>query len=223
MQIKDKMPKITYKTFRFKQPTLELIATCDQILDKYAAAGYDMTLRQLYYQLVSADIIPNKQSEYDRLGSIINDARLAGLIDWSAIVDRGRALKGLAHWTSPESILNAVADQYRIDKWKDQFHRVEVWIEKDALSGVFERICTELDVPYFACKGYTSQSEMWSAAMRLEKYRDNGQEPVILHFGDHDPSGIDMSRDIFDRLDLFSSKPVQVKRLALNIKQVHPV
>lgn len=194
------MPKIAYKSINFRGATLDLIATCDQILKDYQAQGYDVTLRQLYYQLVSADLIPNKQKEYDRLGSIINDARLAGLIDWRSIVDRTRSLKGLAHWTSPEEILDAVSAQYRIDKWRDQRHRIEVWIEKDALAGVFQRVCNELDVPFFSCRGYTSQSEMWSAAQRLQSYMDNGQEPVILHFGDHDPSGIDMSRDIFDRL-----------------------
>lgn len=144
----------------------------------------------------------------------------AGLIDWNSITDRTRNLKALAHWRSPEEILDAVAAQYRIDKWQEQRHRIEVWIEKDALAGVFQRICQQLDVPYFSCRGYTSQSEMHSAAKRLEFYRQNGQEPVILHFGDHDPSGIDMSRDIFDRLDLFSEVPVQVIRLALNMDQV---
>jgi hypothetical protein len=69
--------------------------------------------------------------------------------------------------------------------------------------GVFEPVCEELDVPLFSCRGYTSQSEVWGAAQRLEAYLMAGQEEVILHFGDHDPSGLDMTRDIRERLKLF--------------------
>jgi len=94
-----------------------------------------------------------------------------------------------------------------------------VWIEKDALVGVIERICAELDVPYFSCRGYTSQSEMWAASRRLADYMDDGQQPVILHLGDHDPSGKDMTRDITDRLNLFSHG-IDVDRLALNMDQI---
>jgi hypothetical protein len=214
------MPKIAYTKTNFQEKTLDLIKTCNVILNEFERQGYDVTLRQLYYQLVSRDVIPNNQKEYNRLGSIVNDARLAGLIDWHHIIDRTRSLRSLASWSDPAEILDSVQRQYKIDLWKYQPHRIEVWIEKDALAGVFERVCNELRVPFFSCRGYTSQSEMWSAAQRLLKYRKNGQEPVILHFGDHDPSGIDMSRDIKDRLSMFCGKPIQLIRLALNMDQV---
>jgi hypothetical protein len=94
-----------------------------------------------------------------------------------------------------------------------------VWIEKEALAGVFERVCDELRVPFFACRGYTSQSEMWAAAQRLRRHSKGGQTPIIFHFGDHDPSGIDMTRDIIDRLRLFMGG-LKVERLALNMDQV---
>ena len=158
---------------------------------EYAAQGYDLTLRQLYYQFVSRDLLPNRQSEYKRLGDIINDARLAGLVDWEAIVDRTRNIRALSHWSDPASIVKAAANSFAVDKWADQPKRVEVWIEKDALVGVFEPVCEELDVPLFSCRGYTSQSEVWGAAQRLEKYLMADQEVVILHIGDHDPSGLD--------------------------------
>jgi len=218
------MAKIAYKLIKFRAPTLELIGKCNAIIERYVRDGYDMTLRQLYYQLVSSDEIPNKQKEYDRLGSIVNDARLAGLIDWDYIVDRTRNLRGLAHWENPGEIIKATSNQFRIDKWKNQLYRPEVWIEKDALSGVFERVCNELDVPFFSCRGYTSQSEMWSAAQRMVSHTKSEnssrrQIPFILHFGDHDPSGIDMSRDIKERLEMFETK-LSFERLALNIEQI---
>lgn len=222
------MPKRCYVPRNFSASSLQVIEQANEIIEQYTAQGYDLTLRQLYYQFVSRDLIPNKQSEYKRLGSIINDARLAGLIDWTAICDRTRELRSLAHWADPAEIVEGSASQYRIDKWATQPYRLEVWIEKDALVGVFERICEELDVPLLSCRGYTSQSEMWGAAQRLIRYyrgrgnRDNsnlGQQIVLLHFGDHDPSGIDMTRDITERLALFGLD-LDVRRLALNMPQV---
>lgn len=213
------MPKITYVPRQFGDATLAVIDTAERICDEYAAQGYDLTLRQLYYQFVARDLLRNTQQEYKRLGAIVNDARLAGLIDWDHLVDRTRNLRGLTHWESPESIIGAVASQYRTDRWADQPYRVEVWVEKDALGGVIERPSSRLDVDWFSCRGYVSQSEMWSAAQRLIGHEDAGKETVVLHLGDHDPSGVDMTRDIHDRLRLFGSS-TRVERIALNMDQV---
>jgi hypothetical protein len=214
------MPRIKYQEISFRPATLALIETCNRVIAEYERQGFTLTLRQLYYQMVSRDVIPNRVQEYKRLGSIVNDARLAGLIDWEAIEDRTRNLRSIAHWRNPAEIVEAVASQFRIDKWAGQKYRVEVWIEKDALVGVIEGVCEELDVPFFSCRGYTSQSEMWGAAMRMARFTKGKQIPVVLHLGDHDPSGIDMTRDIQDRLRLFSGRAVEVDRLALNMPQV---
>jgi hypothetical protein len=197
------MPRIRYVPKNFGPAALGVIREANAIIADYAAQGYDLTLRQLYYQFVSRDLLPNRQSEYKRLGDIINDARLAGLVDWEAIVDRTRNIRALPHWSDPAAIVKAAANSFAVDKWAEQPRRVEVWIEKDALVGVFEPVCEELDVPLFSCRGYTSQSEVWGAAQRLQAYLMAGQEVVILHFGDHDPSGLDMTRDIRERLRLF--------------------
>lgn len=197
-----------------------IISKANAIIDEYERQGFDLTLRQLYYQFVSRDLIPNRDTEYKRLGSIINDARLAGLIDWNAITDRTRNLRSLSHWRNPGDIIFSAARSYRIDKWAMQDYRVEVWIEKDALVGVIAGVCDDLDIPYFSCRGYTSQSEMWVAGQRLLKYIKDGQTPLVLHFGDHDPSGKDMTRDIIDRLTLFSNSAIELQRIALNMDQV---
>lgn len=215
------MPRIQYQEFAFKPPTLTMIAKANEIIADYQRQGYQLTLRQLYYQFVSRDLIANKQSEYDRLGGVINDARLAGMIDWEAIVDLTRELTKNSHWDSPRDIVRACASQYQVDKWDSQPCHVEVWIEKDALSGVIEPTCRALDVPFFSCRGYTSQSAMWEAGQRLKEKRDQGKdELIIVHLGDHDPSGIDMTRDIGDRLALFSEGEVTINRVALNFDQV---
>jgi hypothetical protein len=200
------MAYINYIEKNFSASSEAIIAQADRICRAYADDGYDLTLRQLYYQFVSMDLIANKQTEYKRLGSIINDARLAGRIDWNHITDRTRELKSVGHWDTPADIIDAVAKQYAIDRWSDQPVRVEVWVEKEALAGVVGRAARSNDVAYFACKGYTSQSELWGAAQRLGEYIEAGQRVVILHLGDHDPSGIDMTRDIEDRLKLFIAR-----------------
>jgi hypothetical protein len=213
------MPKTVYVSKRFSASNEALIATAERICDEYARQGYDLTLRQLYYQFVSRDIIPNTLQSYKHLGSVVNDARLAGLIDWHHLVDRGRNLAGRQHWTDPAQIVRAIGVSYLTDRWADQETRLEVWVEKDALSGVIAGPCRRADVDYFACKGYVSQSEMWSAAQRLLRYEDAGQETVIVHMGDHDPSGIDMTRDIGSRLEMFGAR-TEVIRVALNMDQV---
>ena len=213
------MPLICYTAKAFRPAALKVIEQANAICAQYRSQGFDLTLRQLYYQFVARDLIPNQQSEYKRLGDIVGDARLAGLMDWSYIVDRTRNLRSLSHWDGPASIIRAAAQSHRLDKWSDQTHRVEVWVEKDALVGVIQQACEPLDVDYFSCRGYTSLSEMWAAGERLQSYVDGGQEPIILHLGDHDPSGVQMTQDINGRLETFMGG-VDVQRIALNMDQV---
>lgn len=218
------MPRIAYKEMSLSVASLDIIAQANAIITDYRAQGFDLTLRQLYYQFVARDIIPNTETSYKRLGEIISNGRLCGLIDWLAIEDRTRNLRSISHWESPAEIVRAVADQYRRDKWEGQDHYVEVWVEKDALAGVVGQAANRLDVPYFACRGYVSQSEMWVAAQRLIANARAGREPVIIHLGDHDPSGVDMTRDILDRMALFFEHEgldaPEVSRIALNMDQV---
>ncbi len=209
----------------FAPASLVIIEQANQIIQDYQDQGYILTLRQLYYQFVARDLIENSQRAYKRLGSIVNDARLAGHIDWGTIEDRTRNLQSNWHAKSPKKAIKVIRDQYGIDMWKNQPERVEVWIEKEALTGVIEPVCDELDVPYFACRGYVSQSEQYAAYLRfnLKYYANSTQRTILLHFGDHDPSGIDMTRDNADRLALFlkhRDKKFEVIRVALNMDQV---
>jgi hypothetical protein len=216
------MPKIEYKQLRFGADALKVIETANEIIADYQQQGFSLTLRQLYYQFVSRDLIPNADKEYNKLGDIIDRGRLAGLIDWEAIEDRTRIVRENSHWDSPSDIIDSAAASYRNDLWRNQKTRVQVWIEKDALVGVIEGICRRLDVACFSCRGYSSQSAMWRAAMRFRDYwKKDRQKTVILHLGDHDPSGVDMSRDIQERLSLLSNyAPVTVHRIALTMAQV---
>lgn len=210
---------------KFGNSALGMIETINGILDDYATQGYDLSLRQLYYQLVSRNVVPNTERSYKNIGVIVSDARLAGLIDWDMIRDRGREVVGNPHWDDPSDFLESVAPQYRINLWDNQDNYVEVMVEKQALEGVLLPVCRKLDINFTANKGYSSSSAMYEASKRYLRHADEGKELYVIYLGDHDPSGIDMSRDILDRLDLFTGKEVHVNRIALNMDQVeemHP-
>lgn len=212
------MPKIQYKEIRFQQKSLDLIELVNQVVDEYSAQGYELTLRQVYYQLVARGYIPNNERSYKNVGSLINDGRLAGLIDWNSVTDRTRNLRKAGHWDNPADVIASARYSYNLDKWKGQPNYVEVWVEKDALVDIVGQACSPLDTPYFSCRGYTSQSEMWSAAQRFIR-QEQREKRIIIHLGDHDPSGIDMTRDIQERLELFGAD-VYVKRVALTMNQI---
>lgn len=221
------MPKIQYVEHNFQEKSLNLLKRADSIIVDYRRRGYDLTLRQLYYQLVARDLIPNNQKQYKKLGNLISNARDAGLVDWEAIVDRTRQRTGLGNWVDPSHFLLKQIQQFRIDKWEGQDHRVFVWVEKEALAGVISRACLKnnIQVDYVSCRGYMSSSTLWREARNLKwTARDENQHPVVIHLADHDPSGIDMSRDNVERLALYSElthgRDFTFRRIALNWDQV---
>jgi hypothetical protein len=219
------MSRIQYIDKNVRPDTIALIEWADGVASDYSRRGLDLTLRQLYYQGVSANVFPNSERSYKRLGSAVNDGRLLGMIDWSHLSDRGRTAHGVGGFGSTFPTMQAVMDEakwyFTHDLWAGQEYRVEVWVEKQALEQVASRAADSYRVPYIACKGYMSQSEMWEAGYnRLRRYVREGQQPVIIHLGDHDPSGIDMSRDIEDRLRMFAEADVELRRIALNMDQI---
>ena len=198
-----------------------LLVQSTRIIAEYAQQGYQLTLRQLYYQMVARDIIPNSIKWYNKLGDVVTHGRMAGYIDWGAIVDRGRTPVMPSQWDNPADILSAAASSYRLDRWQGQPHHVEVWCEKDALSGVIEPVCRRYHVRFLANRGYSSSTAMYDAAKRFEDAWDLDRSTVVIYLGDHDPSGLDMTRDVADRLHTMThGLEIQVQRLALNHDQV---
>lgn len=211
--------KKKYINWNPRKETRELIEHCNLVISEYQDGGLSLTLRQLYYQLVSRNIIPNSKRSYDGLSVKVTKARRSGMISWYAIEDRTRGVRRVTTWDSPKEIVEIAASNYRTDLWKDQENFVEVWVEKEALSEVVANACNPYRVPYFCCRGYSSDSEAWWASQRTNRRTRKGKTVHILHLGDHDPSGLDMSRDIQARFDLFGSN-INFKRLALNMDQV---
>lgn len=211
------MSKIQYKYQRLQKKTLNLVFKANEIIEEYQEQGFELTVRQIYYQFVTRGLIENSMKSYLLIGRILNQGRMCGYIDWNAIVDRTRNIYKNSHWDSPKDILEAAAQRYKLDTRADQPYYIEVWIEKNALLGVIEPICQKLDVLYLPCIGYYSLSAMWRAANR---FKIESKPSIIFHLGDHDPSGIQMTEDIQNRLDKFGVEDVTVKRIALNLDQV---
>ena len=209
-----------FRTYNFREATFDQIATANSIIEEYQRAGLTLTLRQLYYQFVARDLIPNSERSYKSLGSVISKGREAGLISWRAIEDRGRNAVRVQGESDPRKLVSGLEYGIVLDPWQEQDTYVEVWIEKDALIGTIEGVCDEFRVTHMACKGYLSASEAWRAGKRFERARARGKDCVIIHMGDHDPSGIDMSRDNEDRSYMFSHGPVELRRIALNMNQI---
>jgi len=213
--------KEQYITKNFHSSSIDKIAMANTILEEYQGQGLTLTVRQLYYQFVARGYIDNTQREYKKIVNMVNDARLAGLLDWALIEDRTRQLRQEASWSSGKKAMATFSRWFALDKWENQPFYLEVWIEKDALVGVIEDVCNNHQVPYFACRGYASQSELYKAGKRLKRKAGQGKIPLVLHLGDHDPSGVDMTADNRKRLTLFSElNGIEVHRLALNYSQI---
>lgn len=178
------MSKEKFIDHKFNATSLKLVETCNTIMQDYERQGYKLSLRQLYYQLVARDYIENSVKSYKRIGDLVSNARLAGLLDWAMIEDRGRETYANSHWKNPGSILYSAAYSFRLDRWVGQRNYVEVFVEKDALSGVLLPVCQELDVKFTANKGYSSSSAMYEASKRINRQFDDLKDIHIIYLGD---------------------------------------
>ena len=187
------------------------------VVDEYKEKGYRMTLRQLFYQLVTQNILENKESQYKKLSTLLKDARMSGLVDWDVIEDRRRVSAMPGQFDDLSDLVQAAISSYRLDRWKDQEYYVEVWVEKDALYGILEPITRRYHVHLLVNRGYSSTSALHDSVLRFQDQQD--KECVILYMGDHDPSGMNMIQDIQDRFRDFGCA-VTLEPLALTMDQM---
>lgn len=190
------------------------------VLEEYSEG---ITVRQLYYRLVALGMT-NTLKHYKRVVKGMVEARWKGIVDMEAFVDRERSMHGETAADEKElddevgkakSNIKAWMWAYYLDRWSNQKEFVEVWIEKKALQGVFERPCSRMDVGLGPCKGYPSLTFLNEAKKRFENAQANGQGVVILYFGDYDPSGEDIPRSLRDNIERMGCG-IEVKRIALN-------
>lgn len=217
-----------YEEWSPSADVLKLVLYIDQMCGEYQAQGLMLSVRQLYYQLVARGMIENTERSYQRIVGIITRGRMAGYIDWDAIEDRGRDIELRTRWESATQIVRASARSFHQDLWVNQTERVFVMVEKAALAGVLTRVCEQYDVPLLACRGYPSVSVVRELVMdHIVPALEADQVPVLLHLGDHDPSGIDMTRDLDERIKVFADvhweQEFDVDRIALTMRQIEEV
>lgn len=216
--------KIKYRPAKLANKSLAQLVVINDIIKEYQADGYVLTLRQLYYQLVSRDIVPNEQKEYAKLSGLLKEGRMGGLVDWNAIEDRLRKPSSPSSWNNPKDFMESVVPQFAMDRMKGQPVYLEVWVEKDALSGVLSRVTRPYHIPIVVNRGYSSVTAMHDAYNRFD-WAGIDKPKIILYLGDHDPSGLDMIRDINDRIMEFyhgsrRGDNFSVIHIALTIDQI---
>lgn len=196
--------KIKYRDIKLSTANKARLDIINDIVEDYQEMSLVLTLRQLYYQLVSRDIIPNQQKEYAKLSNLLKEGRMAGIVDWEAIEDRLRKPSTASGWESPADIIDTCVRSYARPRMQGQGTYVEVWVEKDALSGVLSRVTNKYHIPIMVNRGYSSASAMHDAFQRFDAaINEEDQRVVVLYLGDHDPSGVDMIRDIDARIQEF--------------------
>ncbi len=212
--------KMAYRQVKNWRPdTKALVDKILAVTESYQKQGYVLTLRQLYYQLVVQNIFANLQKNYAKLSDLLGEARMCGLCDWAVIEDRIRVPKFVNEWSSIDSAMRTLIAVYRRRRWEDQENYVEVWVEKDALSGFLEPITQDYHVHLLVNRGYSSISAMRDSSLRFRDASNEGKTCHLLYLGDLDPSGEDMVRDIKDRLGELWAR-VEIKKIALNRDQV---
>ena len=213
------MTREKFEERRFAAKTAKVIDQANEIMEEYS--GDSLTLRQLHYQFVARDLYENTMRNYKKLGDIIRNARMAGLVSWDLVQDRTRGLTGWG-WgnTSPAAAIRSAAYSYKERRWKTQPVKVEIWVEKDALSGVLVDPASEYRLNYFATKGYPSISSLKEAADRYKAFDDDGETVVILYFSDHDPEGLHMPEQVGEALESFGVTNVEIRRMGLTMEQI---
>lgn len=191
-----------------RQSTLSLIDAAFYELEEYNP----MTLRQVFYRLVAGQVLENTLRRYKALGVALVKARQEGIIPWHWIEDRLRRPRHVSMWEDLGDFAEVAATAYRRDVWATQPEYLEVWLEKDALSGVFEQVLQCYGVTLNVGRGYDSWSSIHEAAQRLDS-------AIVFHFGDFDPSGVDMVRSLEERLRFFGCYP-EIVKVALTLEDI---
>lgn len=204
-----------------------IIENAVDVLSQYEAGV--LTIRGLHYQLVSRGMT-NDVQHYKRVVAATGQARWDGIISFDAFSDRERSMACMtkADATNYEDkVIEAKtqirlwASSYCLNRWENQPYYPEVLIEKKALEGVFYKTCMHNRIALGACKGYPSLTFLHDLSLRIIEATDKGKQPIILYFGDYDPSGEDIPRALRENLILLGcSEELEVRRICLNKDQV---
>ena len=178
----------------------------DGILEILSTFRGALSTRQVYYQLVGRRLVPNRIAGYRAAARVLVRMRRLGEIPYDRIVDRGRRKHVRSGWDSARELMEQAARQFRRDYWTEQPKVVMVACEKAALEGVFAQVVDEYGASLWVVRGFISESFAYDFAEDIRQYNKAGQHVVVYYFGDHDPSGKDIPRDLSKRLRGFGAQ-----------------
>jgi hypothetical protein len=211
---------VVYGSRSIKRQRRTKAAMCE-IHDAIAVALAEdspVTVRQLFYRLVSAGTIEKTELQYRAVMRAVGEMRRDGRIPFEGIADNTRRPMKYASYPNLQAALRVARDGYFRSRWDNQDAYVEVWLEKDALSGVVFPVTGELDVPLMVTRGYPSISFLHGAAETIAR---QGKPSYLYYFGDHDPSGVDITRSVADGIREFAPEAdVVVERVAVTRDQI---
>ena len=202
-----------------QKKSLQLLEQVKEIIAGYSFA---LTLRQIYYQLVAKQIIPNQLKFYTRLSRLCVIGRDEGLLPEDAFADRLRVIDKRSSWADLNEFMTTVRNAYRKDIWADQPNYIEIWSEKDALRGVITQVTHALDVSLLICRGQVSRTVIYESYERFAKKIQEGKNCYLFYFGDFDPSGLSIYYSLMERLRKYGGygKKINFQRIALTPSQI---
>ncbi len=202
-----------------QEKSLELLAQVQIIIGSY---DFALTLRQIYYQLVAKQIIPNDQSAYRKLSRLCVMGRDEGILPEDAFVDRLREVDKPDSWTDLTEYMDTIKDSYRKDIWNEQATYIEIWTEKDALRGVIAPVTHHFDVSLLVVRGQVSRTAIYESYERYAEQIKTGKDCYLSYFGDFDPSGMCIYDSLVERLKSYGPYGLSIsyERIALTPGQI---
>lgn len=199
--------------------SLHLLSQVQEVIESY---DFALTLRQIYYQLVAKQIIPNEQKYYLKLSRLCVVGRDQGILPEEAFADRLREVDKPSSWLDLGDFMNTVRRAYRKDAWDDQNCYVEIWTEKDALRGVITPVTHNFDVSLLVVRGQVSRTAIWESYERFKRRIKDEKECYLFYFGDFDPSGMSIYNSLMERLINYGpyGKNMYFDRVALTPEQI---
>jgi len=186
---------------------------------------WPLTLRQIYYQLVSKGDIKNNRSQYNMLSRLVKWMRIDNMLPWRALEDRSRTVTAKRGYEKVEDFVRSEMDGflrgYARCLIQGQDKHIEVWTEKDALFRIFSEVVWPYCIRAVVCRGYSSVTFIADFYNRAQKAIMKSQQPVVLYFGDLDPSGVQMLEATIETLENeLGLWGVEFKRIALNPEHI---
>jgi len=202
-----------------QKQSLELLEQVKKIIESY---DFALTLRQIYYQLVAKQIIPNQQKYYMKLSRLCVIGRDEGILPEDAFADRLRQVDKLASYIDLADFMTTVRRAYRKDKWADQDAYIEIWTEKDALRGVITPVTYAYDVALLIVRGQVSRTAIYESYERFAEKMEEGKDCYLCYFGDFDPSGLSIYHSLKERLMSYGEDGdrINFERIALTPGQI---